>query len=284
MTPKRKGLGRLDLGCLSLLRVRIFIPLVAALGCVSEPAFSGQPEQDWLGPRDADEALGKSRFVEISESGVGRNDGRGSQWTATAAVEWVSKYLDQGREQFDGAGGIILGTSVDFESISLELLQGFADSNAAREFRGNLLLSHSLKNLELGLRTSIVSDTRGGPEVWEVAGAIAGELAFGVRWESEICYDIHSGGAYAEGSLCRNWEVSPVWELAASGAFGANFGSVADGHRGPDHLLLNVEMVRLISENSAICAGLGHQRRSRATFSVELTTPVCTMVGSSPFD
>jgi hypothetical protein len=181
----------------------------------------------------------------------------GSSWTALAAAEWTSRYLRQGRKQFGSAGvfGFMLGGG--YGPLAVDLWQGFADSNSGREFRGSLRLEQELGIFRIGLRTTYVSDTRGG-DFWEMGLGASGDLFFGVKWRSEIYQGTDPSGAYADGAIFRDWQVAPAWQLSTSAGAGANFGYVRDGHRGADHLALNLELIHSLGQRSKLHGGVGH--------------------------
>jgi hypothetical protein len=187
----------------------------------------------------------------------GRAGSGSSSWTALAAAEWASRYLREGRKQFDSAGvfGFTLGGG--YGPLGMDLWQGVADSNAQREFRGSVRLEQDVGIFRFGLRSTYVSDTRGA-DFWEMGLGASGDLFFGVKWRSEIYQRTDPSGAYADGSVFRDFQVAPAWQISTAAGLGANLGYVRDGHRGPDHLGLNLELIRSLGHQSKLHGGVGH--------------------------
>lgn len=235
---------------------------IAAVLLVTAPlhALAQYEEYDAYSSYDGYEGYDTGSKAGISGTfGRAGGSGSGSSWTAAAAAEWTSKYLREGRRQFGRAGVIGLTGSIAYNPLELELWQGFADSNAGREFQGTLRFKHQFEELLFGMRVTHISDTRSGPDDWEFGATLLGDLFYGVKWKGDVYFGDQSNAVYTEGTLFKEWKPAPEWLLTAAGKLGANLGYVRDGHRGPDHLLLNVEIARSISTRGRVFGGLGHQ-------------------------
>lgn len=226
----------------------LFAACLAGLAPTTAPAqYSDYPDYQ---PYPADSYGG-------FHAGPAAGGGGSSSWTALAAAEWASRYLRQGREQFGNAGVLGFTLGGGYGPLGLDLWQGFADSNAGREFRGTIRLEQEIERFQFSLRTTYISDTRGGDN-WELGLGLAGDVFAGVKWRSEIYQGTEPSGAYVDGAVFRDWQVAPAWQLSTSAGMGANLGYVRDGHRGPDHLGLNLELIRSLGRNATFQSGVGH--------------------------
>lgn len=192
-----------------------------------------------------------------SSSSGGRSAGRDG-WTAHAAAEWVSRYLQRGYQQFGNAGafGIMLGGGYGPVAVGVE--QRFADSSADREFRGTLSASHDIEGLEIGTRATYMSDLRGGPSNWDLGFGVGGELVAGIRWESEIYYGTEPKNFYVDAGLSREWSFTSTWNLRAAAGMGFNLGYQRDARKGADHAQLGLDIARSLSSQSSIYGGVGY--------------------------
>ena len=181
-----------------------------------------------------------------------------SGWTAYAAGEWVSRYLQRGYQQFgnNGAFAILLGGG--YGPIGADLEQRIADGDGDREFRGTLRASHNIHDLDFGLRATYISDLRGGPSNWDIGFGIGGALFYSIQWESEIYYGTEPQNFYADAGLTREWEFSSAWSLRASAGLGMNLGYQRDASKGFDHAAFGLDIARAFGPQSAIYGGVGH--------------------------
>ena len=179
-------------------------------------------------------------------------------WTAYAAAEWVSRYLQRGYQQFGNAGafGIMLGGG--YGPVGVDLEQRFADSSADREFRGTLRATHTMADLDFGVRATYMSDLRGSPSNWDLGFGVGGQLVYGIRWESEIYFGTEPSNFYADAGLSREWEFGPDWSLMASAEIGFNLGYQRDARKGADHAALGLDIAHALNHQSVIYGGIGH--------------------------
>lgn len=186
--------------------------------------------------------------------GVPGRDG----WTAHAAAEWVSRYMERGSRRFGNAGafGILLGGG--YGPVSGALEQRFADSSADREFRGTLRGAHTMNGLDFGVRATYISDLRGGPSNWDLGFGVGGELFAGIRWDTEILYGTEPKNFYADAGLSREWEFSGDWRLKAAAEVGFNLGYQRDARKGADHAAVSLDVAKSLGFQSVVYGGVEH--------------------------
>lgn len=181
-----------------------------------------------------------------------------NEWTAYAAAEWVSRYMQRGYQQFGNAGafGILLGGG--YGPIGADIEQRHADSDSDREFRGTLRATQHLNGLDFGVRGTYMSTLRGNPSNWDIGFGVGGDLAFGVRWESEIYYGTEPKNFYADAGIGREWELGSAWSFKASAGLGINLGYQRDAAKGFDHAAFGLDLARSFTQQSTIYGGVGH--------------------------
>jgi len=179
-------------------------------------------------------------------------------WTAYAAAEWVSRYLQRGYQQFGNAGafGIMLGGG--YGPVGVDLEQRFADSSADREFRGTLRARHELEGFDFGVRATYMSDLRGDYSNWDLGLGVGGELFAGIRWDSEIYYGTDPDNFYADAGLSREWALAGDFSLRAAAAMGFNLGYQRDAKKGPDHALIGLDLSHALGTQTSIYGGVSY--------------------------
>jgi hypothetical protein len=181
-----------------------------------------------------------------------------SGWTAYAAAEWVSRYMQRGYQQFGNAGavGILLGGG--YGPIGADIEQRLADTDSDREFRATLRASHHLNGLDFGIRATYMNTLRGNPSNWDLGFGVGGDLIWGIRWESEIYYGTEPKNFYADAGLAREWEFASAWSFKASAGLGMNLGYQRDAAKGFDHATFGIDLARAFGPQSTIYGGVGH--------------------------
>ncbi len=179
-------------------------------------------------------------------------------WTAYAATQWVSRYLERGYQRFGNSGAFAIMLGGGYGPIAADLEQRLADSDSDREFRGTLRASHHMHELDFGLRTTYVTDLRGNPSYWDIGFGVEGDLVLGIRWESEIVYGTETKNFYIDSGLAREWELGPTWSVKASAGLGLNLGYQRDAGKGFDHAAIGLDIARAFGPQSTIYGGIGH--------------------------
>ncbi len=179
-------------------------------------------------------------------------------WTAYAAAAWVSRYMERGYQRFGNAGafGIMLGGG--YSPVGADLEQRLADTNGSREFRGNLRATHDFNDLEIATRATYVSDLRGNPSYWDLGLGAAGNLAWSIRWQSELIYGTETKNFHADAGLEREWALGAEWKVKASTGFGVNLGYQRDAAKGIDHAMVGLDIARSLGPQSTIFGGVSH--------------------------
>jgi len=175
----------------------------------------------------------------------------------TFEAAWSNRYLSEGREAFGNNGLLAFLATASYDPFSIELWSGFSDASAEREFEAALLYSIPLIPWSPTLGIAHVNDFRGTTEEWDFSLGLEGELAYGVEAQAEIVYGIDSNGFYIETGIARPFEMDRM-AITPSAHMGHNFGYVADGHNGPDHFALQLQVSREITESSILSATLSH--------------------------
>lgn len=181
-----------------------------------------------------------------------------SGWTAYAATEWVSRYMQRGYQQFGNAGAFAIMLGGGYGPIGADLEQRLADTDGDREFRGTLRATHNINELDFGLRTTYMSNLRGNPSNWDIGLGVGGDLVWGVRWESEIYYGTEPKNFYGDAGLAREWDFGGAWSVKASAGLGVNLGYQRDASKGIDHAAFGLDLARAFGPQSTIYGGVGH--------------------------
>jgi len=181
-----------------------------------------------------------------------------NSWTAHAAADWVSRYMQRGYQQFGNAGAFAIMLGAGYGPITADLEQRIADTDGDREFRGTLRANHTMNDLDVGVRATYMSNLRGNPSNWDLGLGVEGDLLWGIRWESEIYYGTEPKNFYADAELDREWKFGGSWSLKASAGVGVNLGYQRDARKGADHASLGLDIARAFGAQSTIYGGVGH--------------------------
>jgi len=181
-----------------------------------------------------------------------------SGWTAYAAADWVSRYMQRGYQQFGNSGAFAILLGGGYGPIGADIEQRLADTDSDREFRGTIRATQHIGGLDYGARATYMSDLRGNPSNWDLGFGVGGDLAWGVRWESEIYYGTEPKNFYADAGIAREWELGGTWSSKASAGFGINLGYQRDAAKGFDHAAFGLDIARAFGPQSTIYGGFGY--------------------------
>jgi hypothetical protein len=184
-------------------------------------------------------------------------------FSAVVETGWFNRYLLEGREAF-GDSGVFSGlVSMSWSAFAMELWVGFADHSADREFVGSLLYAVPGAPLDLTLGISHITDMRGGEKDRDFSVGAGDELFLGLEWTAAFTYGVSRSGGYLETGIFRTFAFNDL-EATLGSHLGSNFGYVQEGHPGPDHFAIRLEIARSFSEAFTLKMATAHHTPIRA--------------------
>lgn len=192
-----------------------------------------------------------------NRSGTHTDSGENEDLHINLDTTWANRYLAEGRESFGSEGIFSAAVAVTYGDFSFESWNGFSDESSKREIE--LTLAYTLSMIPLAPTVGIthINDIGGEPEGWDFSFCLEGEIAYGIEWETSLNYGLNQRGAYLETGLHKTF-ITPWVNITAGSHLGSNFGYVEEGHDGPDHFALQLELSQEVIGGLEIHGGISH--------------------------
>jgi len=162
---------------------------------------------------------------------------------------WESRYALEGRDSLDG--GSLWSSSVEasYDHFFGGLWYGRSSRNDFRELHLGVGVIQRTENMEyyisythLLFPVEEISDSEWG------AGFSYDALPFGLASGLDLVYSVDAKGSFFEWTTSKSVEISDLWESSFGTALGWNQDFVSDGHDGWNHISLNANGRRALSD------------------------------------
>jgi len=213
----------------------------------------------WVLPASAQyEYETSAGYYEYGGSAAFGTPSQSDGWTARAASQWVSRYMQRGYQQFgnNGAFGIMLGGG--YGPVGAGIEQRWADGGGDREFRGTLRAKNHFQGLDVKARATYINFSGDDPANWDLGLGVGGNLFMGIRWETEIYYGTEPSNFYWDAGISREWEIAGAWSVSTSAGLGANLGYQREAPKGVEHAAFGLDIARALGPRSAVFGGVDY--------------------------
>lgn len=166
-----------------------------------------------------------------------------------AHVGWESRYILEGRDSLDGESLWSSNVEASYDDLFGEIWYGRSSNDSFRELHFGLGVIQRIENMEyyisythLLFPVEEISDSEWG------AGFSYDALPFGLASGLDLVYSVDAKGTFFEWTTSKSVQIFDLWKSSFGTTLGWNQDFVSDGHDGWNHISLNANGRRALSD------------------------------------
>jgi hypothetical protein len=163
---------------------------------------------------------------------------------------WSSRYLSEGRDNLDGDSLLTLSTQLGWSHFNSTIWYGVSPDQNYGETQLSIALAEAWGEFEGYLGYTHLEFPSNGPADNEIgAGLSWSGLPKGFMLTGDLYHSFNAQGAFSEIGLMRTFIYRDKLHVTPATTFGMNHGYISDGHSGPNHFGLRLEVDYTISKS-----------------------------------